>query len=303
MVREDREEEEGGRYRIENPGGAELVGRVDGLQQSCPGKNELVVIAQQGAEGAPEKEANPCPVLLHEFLERIAAHGEPAAEKENEEIVEHPVVQAVEEEGFEQGVLGEIGDIVIEGRIETGKIIEGNLQEKENGHAFLPHAADHEDPERHEKIKPQKDHEKVEVVLGEAEKEHPDKLRGIRDRGLVDPMVHDDIEYGPKGIGQKDRTEAARHEIPVAKGLAGVKIVEEAEGRNEKKDGDAESREYFEKRNQMEVGRGILDILGPYVDADDSHHGDAANVFDCCQARFFQAKDSSVNIFLQTLRD
>ena len=257
LVSEQSEEEDGGTYGIKNACRAELMRTIDALQQGRAGIDELVVVAQQREEGDPEKNTDPHAIFLHECMELIYMHGQPSAEKEDEDVMEHPIIQAIGKEGFEEGIVGEIGDIVIEGRAETGNIVERNLEQEQQSKAPQIHTAYHGNPYGHEKIEPQEDDQEIEVIVGDAEEEEPAKFRRARERGGVEDVVYREIEKRPEQVGNQHRAEAALQEIFVVESFVDVEVVEKAKGRDKEKDRDTETCEYFEKRDEMEIGRRV----------------------------------------------
>ena len=67
----------------------------------------------------------------------------------------------------------------------------------------------------------------------------------------------------------------------------GIQIIEKAKSRNEEEDRDAEPGKNLKKSREMGIGSGVLYIQGAHMDADDTHHRDAADIFDGGEARFF----------------
>ena len=297
----DGEKEYGGRNSVENASRTELMCGENCLQQGGTREYQVVVVTQQEGKGQPEAAANDRTIFLHKIPEFITVDGKPSSQQEDEEVVKHPIVQTIEKERLQQGILRKVGNEVIKGSVEAGKVIKGDLKEEQDEKIPLSHVAHHGDPEGHEQVEPEEDHQKVKVVLGESEEQELCELPWPGNRDAVKEDVDGDVKEGPKKIGNEHRTETALHELQVAKGLVYIEIVKETKGRDEKEDGDAKTGEHFEKRYQVKVGGGIFQVLGSNVDANDAHHGNAAYVLNGGKTRFFQRKDSLLKISMDII--
>ena len=84
-----------------------------------------------------QKEADAFAPVLHKGVEFVYVHGQPAADDEDEHIMQHPVIQPVKQEGLEIWIFHSV-DHDVEGCIEAWKIVKGNLQHKQYGKIFTP---------------------------------------------------------------------------------------------------------------------------------------------------------------------
>lgn len=103
LIREDREEEQRGHERVEDALGRELVCRIDAaLRRLALREEQPVIVGEEARHADPEEDRNRRATRLHEDLEALDVDGEPAAEEEDEDVVEHPVVQPVHEDRLQQ---------------------------------------------------------------------------------------------------------------------------------------------------------------------------------------------------------
>ena len=58
-----------------------------------------------------------------------------------------------------------------------------------------------------------------------------------------------------------------------------IQIIKQSKSRDKEKDGHAEPGEGFQKCHQMNIGGRIHNVLRADMNADDAHHGNAADVF------------------------
>lgn len=210
---------------------------------------------------------------------------EPAAEQEDEEVVHDPVVEAVHEEGLQQRAVGQAVDVGVEADAIARPVVEGDLQDHQPREAFWADALYPVDPERHEQVEPQEDHEEVELVFRRAEEQQPAEPHGVRETRVVEDTVVQDVEDRPHEVGDEHGLEALLEEEAIVELRAHVEVVEEAEGRDEEENRYAEARDNLHERHEMDIGRGIDDVLRADVNRDDTDHGDAADVLDGGEAR------------------
>jgi len=97
--------------------------------------------------------------------------------------------------------------------------------------------------------------------------------------------VVEDVKQRPHEIGHGDRVPAASKKLSVGKGCGRILPVEEAKRGDEEKNRHAKARTDVKKRHEMKIWRGIREVLRADVDADDAHHGDAADRLDCGEPR------------------
>ena len=194
--------------------------------------------------------------------------------------MEHPVVEAIHEEWLQQGIIWQSVDIGVEGDREARPVVKEHLEYEQCGESAQAHAAHEGNPERHEQVEPEQDDEEIELVFRTAEEEQPTEVERRRQPGTVEQSVMDDVEQRPDEIGDEHGLDAPQVELAGSKRSVDIEIVEQAECGNEEEDRHTEACENLEKRNEMGVGGGVAEILRPDVDADDTHHGDAADIFD-----------------------
>ena len=127
-------------------------------------KDEFIVIGEQRSHGGPKEGTDARAVLLHELMEGVHVHGKPAAAHEDEHIVDDPVIQTIQQERFEERILHAVNH-EIEACTEAGKIIDGNLQKEKQAEVPPVRAADHIDPERHQKVEPDENNQEVKLIF------------------------------------------------------------------------------------------------------------------------------------------
>lgn len=128
LVRENREEEDARRQRVEKAGRAQLMGRVDGLKRRVARfVNQLVVISEQPEKRRPEKHRDGAAVLTHERLEFLDMDRQIAAEYEDKHVMDNPVIQAVHEEWLEPRVVGQAVNEGVERHGKARPVVKGNL--------------------------------------------------------------------------------------------------------------------------------------------------------------------------------
>lgn len=243
LVREDREEEDRAGQRVEEARRAQLMGRVDGLERRVARlEDQLVVVGEEPDERGPEEHRDGAPVFLHEALEFLDVHRKIAAEHEDEDVVNDPVVEAVHEEWLEQGVVGQRVDERVERHGEARPVVEAQLRDEEQDQADFARAPHDGNPERHEQVEPDQDHEEVKLVFRRAEEQDAYKVQRVGEADAVEQAIVQQVEGGPDEVRDEDRTEALLHEGPVVERLVDVEVVEEPEGRDEEEDGHAEAR-------------------------------------------------------------
>lgn len=230
-------------------------------------------------------------MLLHEQLELLDVHGQIPAEHEDEDVVEHPVIQPVHEERLEYGVVRQPVDEDVEGHREARPVVKGNLHGQQQEQADFARAADHVDPDRHGQVEPDQDDQEVELVFRIAEEQDGQEVQRVRKAHLVEDPVVEQVKERPDEIGDEHGLEPPFQEGPVVKRHRRVKVVKEAEGRDEEKDRHAEARGYLKKGDQVDIRGCVHDVLRPDVDSDDAHHGDAADVLDGREARLALVRD------------
>lgn len=161
-------------------------------------------------------------MFSHGIQKLLEVDGEPSAQQEDEDVVENPIIQAVGQEGLQQGILWKIRDEVIEGSVETGNVVESDLEKEETQEAHCSHAAHHRDPQGHEEIEPEEDHEEVEMVLGQPEEKELEEFQATGKLGTVEDDVRSDVEEGPEKVGNENGAEAPLHEVHIVKGFVDV---------------------------------------------------------------------------------
>ena len=206
-------------------------------------------------------------------------HGEVAADDEDEDVVEHPIIEAIEQETLEHGIFHAVNH-GIEGNIETRKVVEGDLQREEEQKPFAVDMLYYGNPKRHEEVEPNEDYEEVKLVLGIAEENEGRERERLWKADAIKPAVMQEVEERPDEIRQDDGTRALLQEVAIAERLVQIHIVKDAESGNEEEDGYAEACGNLEERCQMCVGCGIHQVLRADMDADDTEHGNAADIFD-----------------------
>ena len=164
MAFEPVQEEDDRRDRIDHADRAELMDRKDGGQDVVMEViHDAVVGGQHACRSGQLKDvdedaaaADPVDGLLEMF-------GHKGAEHEDEQVMEDDVVQPVYEGVVqERRVRRRRPDI-------TGIKIEddvGREQQRKRGERRLIHLAEQAAPKRHEKVKPQQDDEKVDMIHG-----------------------------------------------------------------------------------------------------------------------------------------
>ena len=177
LVGEYRKEEKRCCQCIENACRRKLMRRVDCLIQTIAiHEDELIVISEQRSHGGPEESTNTQSVFLHELVECVHMYSEPAANHEDEHIVDDPVIQTIQEKWFEKWVFHAV-DHEIEACAEAGKIVNGNLQKEKQAEVPPVCTADHIDPERHQQVEPDEDDQEVKLVLCVAEEQQARKRK------------------------------------------------------------------------------------------------------------------------------
>jgi len=105
-------------------------------------------------------------------------------------------------------------------------------------------------------------------------------VQRVRKAYAVEQTVVQEIEQRPGQIRNQHGLEAALGKASEVKGGVDVQIVEQAKGGDKEEDGHAEPGKGFQECHQMNVGSRIHDVLRTDMDADNPHHGNAADVFD-----------------------
>ena len=75
-----------------------------------------------------EKAAESVEMFFHKVHELIAVNGKPAPQQEDEEVMEHPIIEAVHQKRLENAVIGQAVNVEVEGRVEARPVVKGNLQ-------------------------------------------------------------------------------------------------------------------------------------------------------------------------------
>lgn len=97
--------------------------------------------------------------------------------------------------------------------------------------------------------------------------------------GPVEPCIMELVKNTPYEIRNQDGLYPSSIKIFCLEWLMDVQIVKQAKGRNKEKDWNREPRKDFEQGNKMQIRLRISQILGSDMNADDSHHGNPANIF------------------------
>ena len=77
----------------------------DGIHLRVAAKDEqIIVVAEQTSEGGGEEEIDDFLMIAHERLKFLEMHSEIAADDEDEDVMQHPVVEAIKQEALEHGI-------------------------------------------------------------------------------------------------------------------------------------------------------------------------------------------------------
>ena len=146
--------------------------RVDGLQCRVAVKvNLLVVIGHKAAQGEEEKATESVEMFFHKVHELIAVNGKPAPQQEDEEVMEHPIIEAVHQKRFENAVIGQAVNVEVEGCIKARPLVKGHLQNQQDAQTVKGQATYYGNPKGHQEIEPQENDHEVELILGIAEEQ------------------------------------------------------------------------------------------------------------------------------------
>ena len=116
-------------------------------------------------------------------------HREIAAEYEDEDVVYDPVVQAVHEERLEKGMVGQRVDERVERDGEARPVVEAQLRDEEQDQAGLARTPHDGNPERHEQVEPDQDHEEVELVFCRAEEQDAQEVQRVGEADAVEEAI------------------------------------------------------------------------------------------------------------------
>ena len=88
----------------------------------------MLMASSKAAQGEEEKAAESMKMFFHKVHELIAVNGKPAPQQENEEVMEHPIIEAVHQKGLENAVIGQAVNVEVEGCIKARPVVKGHLQ-------------------------------------------------------------------------------------------------------------------------------------------------------------------------------
>ena len=111
-------------------------------------------------------------VFFHERHELFTMYGEIAAQQEDKEVMQHPVVKTIHQERFQHTVIRQAVDINVEASAEARPVVKGNLQGKKYAQPGNRQPANNRNPQRHQQVKPQENDHKVKLVFGIAEEQN-----------------------------------------------------------------------------------------------------------------------------------
>ncbi len=144
--------------------------------------HDAVISGQHACCGKPLEEIDQKSVIFKPVADGGKVFCRKSAEQEDEQIMKDDVIEAVIE-GILQNRAGKmkIPDI-------TGIEVKYHVGEKENGKGqgrFLIHPAQKRPPEGHEKIEPQENDEKIDMIHGQAVPECTDELSGMEQSKIM----------------------------------------------------------------------------------------------------------------------
>ena len=206
--------------------------------------------------------------------------GEIPAEQEDKDVVHDPIVQAIKEQRAQECSLGQAVNIEVERTVKARPVVERDLRGEQNAEARERHMPQQDAPERHEEVEPDEDDHEVELIFRIPKEEYPRNGEQRRYAHTVMPRIVEDVKERPHEIGQGDRVPPPPEKCAVGKRYGGILPIEQPERRDEEKNRHAKARADVKKRCEMKIWRGVCKVLRTDVNADHTHHGDAADRFD-----------------------
>ena len=105
-------------------------------------------------------------------------------------------------------------------------------------------------------------------------------MERVRKTHAVEQTVMEKIEQRPGKIGNHYGFQASFAERPKIKRSMDIQVVKKSKSRDKEKDGDTEPGKGFQEGYQMNVSGRIHNVLRANVNANNPHHGNAADIFD-----------------------